>query len=184
MATSNATSATAIKRSSSFPKPLKLPSASFARNPLAPTTSAISVSFERIGDLQRDLGNGDQAQQFFSKALEIRERLVRQEPSRADYLRDLSVSYNKMGDLQRALGNGDQAQQFFSKALEIAERLVHQEPSRADYLTDLVVSLSRINTPEATQRALDILYRLRAEAKLTAPQLEWIPQFESKLPTA
>ena len=67
----------------------------------------------------------------------MRERLVAQEPARADYLRDLSVSYNKLGDLERDLGHGDAARQFLEKDLEIAERLAAQEPARADYLRNL-----------------------------------------------
>ncbi len=108
----------------------------------------LSVSYERMGDLERALGNGEAARRFFEKALEIAERLAAQEPNRADYLRDLSVSYNKMGDLERALGNGEAARRFFEKALEIAERLAAQEPNRADYLRDLSVSYNKMGDLE------------------------------------
>ncbi len=111
----------------------------------------LSVSYSKMGDLQRALGEGEAARQFYEKALEIAERLVAQEPGRADYLRDLSVSYERMGDLQRALGEGEAARQFYEKALEIAERLVAQEPGRADYLRDLSVSYERMGD---LQRAL------------------------------
>ena len=80
----------------------------------------------------RDLGKGEQAQTYFQKALEIRERLASQEPDRADFQRDLSVSYNQIGDLMRDLGKGEQAQTYFQKDLEIAQRLASQEPDRAD----------------------------------------------------
>jgi hypothetical protein len=50
--------------------------------------------------------------------VDIRERLSRQEPDRADFLRDLSVSYERMGDLLRGLGQGEQARAYFQKDLE------------------------------------------------------------------
>ena len=52
------------------------------------------------------LGEGEQARQFYQKALEIRERLVGQEPERADYQTDLVVSLVRTAtreSLERAL---------------------------------------------------------------------------------
>ncbi len=109
----------------------------------------LSVSYNKMGDLESALGNGESARQFFEKGLEIAERLVAQEPQRADYLRDLSVSYNKMGDLESALGNGESARQYFEKDLAIAERLLSQEPQRADYLRDLSVSYNKMGDLES-----------------------------------
>jgi tetratricopeptide (TPR) repeat protein len=119
-----------------------------------------------MGDLQRALGEGEAARQFYEKALELRERLVAQEPGRADYLRDLSVSYERMGDLQSALGEGEAARQFYEKALEIAERLVAQEPGRADYLVYLAKSLARMGDADHLQRGLDILLELHQAQRL------------------
>jgi tetratricopeptide (TPR) repeat protein len=85
------------------------------------------------GDGLVSMGFATQALERYRLALGIAERLVEQEPGRADYLRELSVSYSKMGDLQSALGQGETARQFYEKDLGIAERLVEQEPGRADY---------------------------------------------------
>ena len=60
----------------------------------------------RLGDLQRALGEGEAARQYYEKALSIAEQLVKQEPGRADYQRDVIVSLVKLGtapQLQRAL---------------------------------------------------------------------------------
>ncbi|MDY7092004.1 MAG: CHAT domain-containing protein [Acidobacteriota bacterium] len=104
----------------------------------------LSVSYDRMGDLFKALGQGDKAQDAFSKALNIAQQLAQQEPDRADYQRDLSVSYNKVGDLFKALGQGDKAQDAFSKALNIRQQLAQQEPDRADYQRDLSVSYERM----------------------------------------
>jgi lipopolysaccharide biosynthesis regulator YciM len=48
----------------------------------------------------------EQARAYFQKSLDIRERLARQEPDRADFQADLVVSLYRLGDrgsLQRAL---------------------------------------------------------------------------------
>ena len=45
-----------------------------------------------MGDRYRALGQGEPARAAFQQALDIRERLARAEPERADYQRDLLVS--------------------------------------------------------------------------------------------
>ena len=55
----------------------------------------LSVSYNKMGDLYRDLGQGEQARQAYGKSLAIAERLAQAEPDRADYQRDLSVSYER-----------------------------------------------------------------------------------------
>ena len=93
---------------------------------------------------------------------------MKQEPGRADYLRDLSVSYNKMGDLHGALGQEETARQFYEKDLEIAERLVKQEPGRADYKVDLARSLARMGDAERLRRAFEILNKMKEASELMA----------------
>ena len=134
-----------------------------------------------MGDLLGRLGEGETARKFYQKSLEIAERLVRQEPDRADYLRDLSVSYNKMGDLLGSLGEGETARQFYQKSLELRERLVRQEPDRADFQTDLVASLVRSGSRNSLQKALGILRNLQQQRKLNAHQAGWIATVEAML---
>ena len=92
----------------------------------------LSVSCERMGDLLRGLGQGEQARQYYQKALENWERLIRHEPDRAEYLRGVCIPYDRIGDLLRDLGQGEQARQYYQKELENWERLIRQEPERAD----------------------------------------------------
>ncbi len=66
----------------------------------------LSVAYNKLGDLMRDAGEGEQARAYYQQSLEIAERLARQEPNRADYQTDIVVSLYRMGDresLQRAL---------------------------------------------------------------------------------
>ena len=64
----------------------------------------LSVSFEKLGDLMSDLGQGEQAREFFEKSLAIRKRLAEAEPGRADYQRDLCVSLARCAQSQGAQG--------------------------------------------------------------------------------
>ena len=59
----------------------------------------LSVSYSKMGDLFRALGDGKQAREYYERALEVRQRLADSAPENADYARDLSVSYERMGDL-------------------------------------------------------------------------------------
>ena len=127
------------------------------------------------------MGEGEAGLRLHQSVLNGYEALVRQEPGRADFLRDLSVSYNKLGDLMRDLGQGDDAHRFFQKSLDIAEQLVRQEPGRADFQTDLVASLVRLGDQASLTRALDIVRRLESEGRLTARQAGWRQGLEEML---
>jgi tetratricopeptide (TPR) repeat protein len=104
----------------------------------------LSVSYGRMGDLYRALGQGEPAREAYLKSLTIIERLAQAEPDRADYQRDLSVAYERMGDLYRALGQGEPAREAYLKSLAIRERLAQAEPDRADYQRGLSVSHARM----------------------------------------
>ena len=92
-----------------------------------------------------------------------------------------------------AQGNGAEALTAYQRSLGIRERLAQQDPTNAEWQTDLVVSywkLAQANTPvtegHATQRellekGLAILYRLRAESRLTQDQEGWIETLEQAL---
>ena len=55
----------------------------------------LSVSFNKIGDVQRARGNLDAALKAYQDSLAIREKLAAQDPSNAEWQRDLSVSFNR-----------------------------------------------------------------------------------------
>ncbi len=104
----------------------------------------LAVSYIKLADLMRDLGQGEQARGYFEQSLDITKRLVDAEPGRADYQRDLTVSYNKLGDLMRDLGQGEHARGFFEQSLAIAKRLADAVPGQADYQRDLSVSFEKL----------------------------------------
>jgi tetratricopeptide (TPR) repeat protein len=143
----------------------------------------LSVSYNKMGDLYRALGQGESARTSYQRALEIIERLSLSEPDRADYQRDLSVSYNKMGQLYLSLGQLEPALEAFERDLEIAERLASAEPDRADYQVDLAISLTKVGGIRGSagrpylKSALMILDTLQSDGRLSPadqPTIEWV----------
>jgi hypothetical protein len=92
-----------------------------------------------------------------------------------------------------AQGNDAEALTAYQRSLAIAERLAQQDPSNTQWQTDLVVSywkLAQANAPvakgyatpyELLEKGLAILYRLRAESRLTKDQEGWIGTLEQAL---
>jgi tetratricopeptide (TPR) repeat protein len=104
----------------------------------------LAISYERVCNLYRALGQAEQARQAQVASFQLLERLAQAEPQRADYQHDLSVSYERSGDLYGALGQGERARQAYLASLQIRQRLAQAEPQRADYQRDLSVSYHKI----------------------------------------
>ncbi|MBR3643476.1 MAG: TIR domain-containing protein, partial [Parasporobacterium sp.] len=82
----------------------------------------LSVSYSRSGDIEKALGNLENAKQNCEKALEIRDKLAELTKT-AESLRDLSVCYIKLGSIEKNLGNLEGAKRAYKKGFEISARL-------------------------------------------------------------
>ncbi|MEM9156365.1 MAG: CHAT domain-containing protein [Cyanobacteria bacterium P01_F01_bin.33] len=78
----------------------------------------LSVSYNKMGDLYRALGQGELARDAYANALAIRERLAAAEPERADYQRDLSFSLVRVAAMD---GDIDSLQRALSLLLALQE---------------------------------------------------------------
>ena len=65
----------------------------------------LSVSHDRIGDVQEAQGDLAAALASYQASLAIRERLAKADPGNAGWQRDLSVSHDRIGDVQQAQGD-------------------------------------------------------------------------------
>ena len=73
----------------------------------------LSVSYDRVGDVQRAQGDLAGALKSYRDSLGIREKLAKQDPGNAGWQRDLSVSYDKVGDVRARSGRpGRRAQEL------------------------------------------------------------------------
>ena len=133
----------------------------------------LSVSHNRIGDVQSAQGDLGAALSSFLASLAIRERLAAADPGNAGWQRDLSVSHERIGDVQSAQGDLGAALSRFRASLAIAERLAVADPGNAGWQRDLatgherlgVIHMRQDNQIEAKQsfvRALEIYTGLTA----------------------
>ena len=146
-----------------------------------------------LGQGWAGFGDLSQAATLIRKAVNAFMQLAAQDPSNAEWQRDLSVSYDRIGDVLGAQGSGEEALTAYRDSLEIRQRLAAQDPSNAQWQTDLVVSYWKLaqllggsaeTNAEAgalLEQGLAILYRQRDEARLSAEQEQWIDLFEHAL---
>ncbi len=111
----------------------------------------LSVSYERIGDVEVAQGDLEAALKSFQEGIAIRERLAASDAGNAGWQRDLSASYVKIGDVEVALGNIEVALKSFQEGLAIAERLAASDAENAGWQRDLSVSYERIGNLEETR---------------------------------
>jgi tetratricopeptide (TPR) repeat protein len=104
----------------------------------------LSVSHERIGDVQVAQGERAAALASYRAGLVIAERLAQTDPGNTNWQRDLSVSHYKIGDVQVAQGERAAALASYRAGLVIAERLAQADPGNTDWQRDLSVSHERI----------------------------------------
>jgi tetratricopeptide (TPR) repeat protein len=88
----------------------------------------LSISYNKLGDIEVSLGHAETALDYFRQGLSIRQRLSSAAPENADFARDLSMSYNKLGDIEVSLGHDWAALGYFRQALSIARRLSEAAP--------------------------------------------------------
>jgi tetratricopeptide (TPR) repeat protein len=111
----------------------------------------LSVSYNKVGDVQVDQGNLTEALQSFRDGLAIRERLAKADPHNTGWQRDLSLSHDRVGDVQKAQGNLTEALQSFRYGFAIAERLAKADTNNAGWQRDLSVSYVKVGDVQEAQ---------------------------------
>jgi hypothetical protein len=112
-------------------------------------------------------------------SLPIAEKLSKQDPSNADWQRDLSVSYEKVGDVLSAQGDLVGALKSYRDSLPIAEKLSKQDASNAGWqnnaawsrycIAKVLVQMKDSDRNEARRlvvEGIDIMKRLQHQSAL------------------
>ena len=105
----------------------------------------LSVSHDRIGDVQVAQGDLAGALKSYRDSLAIADRLAKSDPGNAGWQRDLSVSYNKIGDVQVA--QGDLAGALTSPTATASRSETgwrKSDPGNAGWQRDLSVSYDKV----------------------------------------
>lgn len=82
----------------------------------------LSVSYDKIGEVQAAQGDSAAALKSYQAVLAIRERLATSDPCNTQWQRDLSVSYLKVGGLGSVAGSVDARRALLQKGLAILIR--------------------------------------------------------------
>ncbi len=134
----------------------------------------LSVSLNRVGDVERALGQREAALRAYQRGLEISERIAGDFGETPESLRDLSVSLDNVGDVELALGQREAALRAYQRGLEIRERIACDFGETPESLRDLSVSLNKVGDVElalgqreaalrAYQRGLEISERIACD---------------------
>ncbi len=70
------------------------------------------------------------------------QQLVRNDPGRLDWQRDLGVSLNNIGRIYEDFGETERALGYYVRSNEILDALAKKDPSRMDWWRDLGMSLN------------------------------------------
>ena len=111
----------------------------------------LSVSHNRIGEVQRAQGDLVGALKSYRDGLAIRDRLAQSDPGNTQWQRDLSVSCNKVGEVQVARGDLAGALKSFRENLAIRDLLATSDPGNAGWQRDLSVSYEKIGDAQVAQ---------------------------------
>ena len=111
----------------------------------------LSVSLNKIGDVETARGDLAAALRSYRQSFEIFERLAAADPDNTGWQRDLSVSLNKIGDVETAQGDLAAALRSYRQSFEIAERLAAADPDNTGWQRDLSVSLNKIGDVETAR---------------------------------
>jgi serine/threonine protein kinase len=104
---------------------------------LASVANELAILTEEIGVLSDAL----KAQE---SSLALRERLVREHPSEADYQRALALNLWDIGRLQHLLGDNERAIVANARAKEMIERLAQAFPAATSYQRDLALAYNNL----------------------------------------
>jgi len=103
---------------------------------------SLSVSYNKLGNIQLRLGNTQAALTHYQASLELDKKLSQQEPGNTKFQRGLSMSYNSLGDIQQYLGNTQVALVHYQASFEIFKKLSQQYPDNMGFQRGLSVSYS------------------------------------------
>lgn len=98
---------------------------------------ALAGALRRVGFISAHTGSADDARAAFSRAAEMFDGLLSEQPNVDEYGNDLAKTCNDLGLLFSAAGDHSAARTQYQRAIEAEDRLVAQNPNVAEYRIDL-----------------------------------------------
>jgi len=108
----------------------------------------LGAAYAKIGLIQgnsyhSNLGDTDGAMKSYRRSLEIRQKLVDNEPRNRILLHDLADSHEGIGDILYTVNDLKGGLESYQKAVVIRERIVAEEPDNSDYRYSLANVLGK-----------------------------------------
>ncbi|MCX5646274.1 MAG: TIR domain-containing protein [Phycisphaerae bacterium] len=110
-----------------------------------------SCVLNRQGDILLAQGDLAGARASYERSHNIREELVRGDPTSAQWQRDLCVSLERLGDVQLAQGDLAGARANYEQSRKVHEKLAQGDPTNAQWQRDLSVSLEKLGDIQMAQ---------------------------------
>ena len=149
----------------------------------AEVRNALGSSYLMLGRLASSQGHPKEALQLYTKTVEIREALRKQDPDNAFLLRNLLVTYGRVGDvmgapfLDNTLGDTRGALENYRKSAAIAKQLSDHDPKDRLARLDLAMALMRMGvTMTGPGEAAEALSTLRKSAGIYEDVLAQTPK--------
>jgi len=108
---------------------------------VASVLSADNLSLRRLP------GDADKAVKYYSRALDLSEGLLKNNPDSSEAARDVSATLDKFGDFlsgRAQLGDADQALKYYTRSLELSEGLLGSNPDSGAAARNVSLTLNRL----------------------------------------
>ncbi len=111
----------------------------------------LSVSYERVSEVQRALGDLADALKSCKYSFAIRELVAKSNPGNPQWQRDLAASHGMVGIVQEALRNLPGALKSYKDGLAVFDRIAKFDPSSAGWQRDRSVFYEKIGGVQEAQ---------------------------------
>ncbi len=102
--------------------------------------SDLGISYVNLGNIAQQLGQTQEALDYYRKALAIRQHRAEADPKDAKAQRGLSINYELLGDVSRRSGQTQDALDFYRKASAIRQLLADADTTNVQAQYDLSIS--------------------------------------------
>jgi len=104
------------------------------------------MTLNNLGLLFKNMGLMKEAKQKYEKALEMRQKLLNNDPENVAYQSYVAITLNNLGILLSNMGRVEEAKQRYEKALEIYEKLLDSDPENVVYQSNFAETLNGFGT--------------------------------------
>ena len=152
----------------------------------------LSVSHNKIGDIEQAQGDLAAALTSFQAGMAIRRKLTAADPDNSEWRRDLSVSHDKIGDIEQAQGNLAAALTSFQAGMAIRRKLTTADPGNSQWQLDFVISCWKVGNSKGDflksgerrailVRGLNTLEALEKQGRLAPRAAGWLSMFRKAI---